>query len=119
MPIGLVVAGCAGGRDGDGGDQRGDHGLAAAANTTPMASAPDVSNVVTIGSVLYTDYVYVFQGAGLVLLVAMIGAIVLTLRHKPGVKRQNIGAQVARTPKTGMRIVQIKSGAGVEEEAPR
>jgi NADH-quinone oxidoreductase subunit J len=92
---------------------------AAAANTTPMASAPDVSNVVTIGSVLYTDYVYVFQGAGLVLLVAMIGAIVLTLRHKPGVKRQNIGAQVARTPKTGMRIVQIKSGAGVEEEAPR
>src|SRR5688572_30396953 len=61
---------------------------AAASNAAPMASAADVSNVVTIGQVLYTDYVYVFQGAGLVLLVAMIGAIVLTLRHKPGVKRQ-------------------------------
>ncbi|MCE3290695.1 MAG: NADH:ubiquinone oxidoreductase subunit, partial [Caulobacter sp.] len=51
----------------------------------PAASLPDVSNAETIGRVLYTDYVYFFQAAGLVLLVAMIGAIVLTLRHKPGV----------------------------------
>src|SRR5690349_15036174 len=59
----------------------------------PAASLPDVSNAETIGRVLYTDYVYFFQAAGLVLLVAMIGAIVLTLRHKPGVKRQNIAKQ--------------------------
>ena len=48
---------------------------------------------------LYTKYVYFFQGAGLILLVAMIGAIVLTLRHKEGVKRQSIAAQVARRPR--------------------
>jgi NADH-quinone oxidoreductase subunit J len=65
--------------------------------------------------VLYTDYVYYFQAAGLVLLVAMIGAIVLTLRHRKGVRRQNIADQVARTPASGMRIVQIKSGEGLGE----
>ncbi|NBB17126.1 NADH-quinone oxidoreductase subunit J [Caulobacter sp. SLTY] len=81
----------------------------------PEASAPDVSNAETIGRVLYTDYAYFFQAAGLVLLVAMIGAIVLTLRHKPGVKRQNIAAQTARGPKTGMTIVDIKPGAGEGE----
>jgi NADH-quinone oxidoreductase subunit J len=75
----------------------------------------NVTNAEAIGSVLYTDYVYIFQAAGLVLLVAMIGAIVLTLRHRPGVKRQNIAAQVARNPKTGMTIVQIKDGAGIPE----
>ena len=75
----------------------------------------DVTNAEAIGRVLYTDYIYFFQAAGLVLLVAMIGAIVLTLRHKPGVRRQSIADQVARTPKTGMRIVQIKSGEGIEE----
>ena len=58
--------------------------------------------VVYVGAVLYTDYVYFFQAAGLVLLVAMIGAIVLTLRHKGHVKRQVIMDQVARTPKTPM-----------------
>ncbi|MDO9335518.1 MAG: NADH-quinone oxidoreductase subunit J [Caulobacteraceae bacterium] len=81
----------------------------------PMANAPDVSNAETIGRVLYTDYVYFFQAAGLVLLVAMIGAIVLTLRHKPGVKRQNIGRQNARGPASGMTIVDIKPGVGEGE----
>ncbi len=80
----------------------------------PLTPSP-VTNAEAIGQVLYTDYVYIFQAAGLVLLVAMIGAIVLTLRHRPGVKRQNIAAQVARTPKTGMTIVQIKDGAGIPE----
>ena len=88
---------------------------AAAANDTPAASADNVSNAETIGRVLYTDYVYFFQAAGLVLLVAMIGAIVLTLRHKPGVRRQVIADQVAREPKTGMRIVSIKPGQGISE----
>ena len=79
-----------------------------------QASTPNESNVETIGWVLYTDYVYVFQAAGMVLLVAMIGAIVLTLKHRAGVKRQDIAAQVARTPAKGMRVVTIKSGEGIE-----
>ena len=77
--------------------------------------ATDVSNAESIGRVLYTDYVYFFQAAGMVLLVAMIGAIVLTLRHKPGVRRQVIADQVARNPKTGMRVVSIKPGEGIGE----
>ena len=63
---------------------------------------------------LYTDYVYLFQAAGIVLLIAMIGAIVLTLRHKPNVRRQVIADQVARTARTGMRVVDIKPGEGIE-----
>jgi NADH-quinone oxidoreductase subunit J len=90
-----------------------DHGAAAGASV--LAPAADVSNTEAIGRVLYTDYVYFFQAAGLVLLVAMIGAIVLTLRHRKGVRRQSIADQVARTPATGMRIVQIKSGEGLSE----
>ena len=89
---------------------------AAAAHDAPLVPSHDVTNAEAIGRVLYTDYVYFFQAAGLVLLVAMIGAIVLTLRHKPGVKRQDIAKQVARTPKTGMKLVQIQSGQGVREE---
>jgi len=86
-----------------------------AINAAPNASPGGVPNTEAIGRVLYTDYIFFFQLAGLVLLVAMIGAIVLTLRHKPGVKRQNIGKQNARTPKTGMEIVQIKPGEGISE----
>jgi NADH-quinone oxidoreductase subunit J len=89
------------------------HGAAAKYDQPLVPSS--VTNAEAIGAVLYTDYVYLFQAAGLVLLVAMIGAIVLTLRHRPGVKRQNIAAQVGRTPKTGMDIVQIKDGAGIPE----
>jgi NADH-quinone oxidoreductase subunit J len=88
---------------------------AAGKNAAPMASPVGVPNTEAIGRVLYTDYIFFFQLAGLVLLVAMIGAIVLTLRHKPGVKRQDIGRQIARTPKTGMEIVQIKPGEGISE----
>ncbi len=74
-----------------------------------------VSNTEQIGRVLYTDYIYFFQSAGLVLLVAMIGAIVLTLRHKPGVKRQNIADQTARDRKSGLRVVKVNIGEGVSE----
>ncbi|MDR3510370.1 MAG: NADH-quinone oxidoreductase subunit J [Caulobacteraceae bacterium] len=87
----------------------------AAAGAAVLTPSHDITNAEAIGRVLYTDYVYFFQAAGLVLLVAMIGAIVLTLRHRAGVRRQNIAAQVARTPATGMRIVQIKSGEGLSE----
>jgi len=87
---------------------------AAAGNALPDANAGGTSNIEAIGKVLYTDYAYYFEAAGLVLLVAMIGAIVLTMRHKAHVKRQDIGKQVARNTKTGMEVVQIKSGSGVE-----
>jgi len=87
---------------------------AARLNDTPNIHT-DVSNAEAIGRVLYTDYVYFFQAAGLVLLVAMIGAIVLTLRHKPGVRRQVIADQVARDAKSGMRVVQIQPGQGIDQ----
>ncbi len=80
------------------------------------AAAPipaGVSNTKALGLVLYTTYVYYFQAAGFVLLVAMIGAIVLTLRHKEGVKRQNVADQVARTPATAIEIKKVPSRAGV------
>ena len=76
-------------------------------------SAGAASNVAAIGSVLYTKYVFFFQTAGLVLLVAMIGAIVLTLRHKTFVKRQNISEQVARGPATSIEIVSVETGKGL------
>ena len=91
---------------------------AARLNDTPMpqgkGAVAAMSNAEAIGRVLYTNYVYFFQAAGMVLLVAMIGAIVLTLRHKPGVKRQVIMDQVLRTPATGMRMVSPKPGEGID-----
>ena len=72
-----------------------------------------VTNTEALGRILYTDFIFYFQAAGLVLLVAMVGAIVLTLRHKEGVKRQNISAQVARTPATAIEIVKVKPGQGI------
>ena len=92
---------------------------AARLNDQPMArgagAAAGVTNAEAIGRVLYTNYIYFFQAAGMVLLVAMIGAIVLTLRHKPHVRRQVIADQVARTPRAGMRVVSLKPGQGVSE----
>ncbi|MGC1778163.1 MAG: NADH-quinone oxidoreductase subunit J, partial [Xanthobacteraceae bacterium] len=64
-----------------------------------------VTNTEALGLVLYTRYVYFFQAAGLILLVAMIGAIVLTLQHKPNVRRQNIASQVARNRATAIDVV--------------
>jgi NADH-quinone oxidoreductase subunit J len=87
-------------------------GAMAAKHEAPL---PAVSNTELIGRVLYTDYVYFFQAAGLVLLVAMIGAIVLTLRHKPNTKRQVIADQTARTPATGMAVVKVRVGEGIAE----
>jgi NADH-quinone oxidoreductase subunit J len=86
---------------------------AASHNPAPMSAAAGLTNAETIGRVLYTQYIYYFQAAGLVLLVAMIGAIVLTLKHKEGVRRQSIAQQVARTRAKGLRVVDIKPGAGI------
>ena len=72
-----------------------------------------VTNTEALGRILYTDFIFYFQAAGLVLLVAMVGAIVLTLRHKEGVKRQNISAQVARNPATAIEVIKVKPGQGI------
>ncbi len=82
----------------------------AAAAATPSGT---LSNTAALGEVLYTRYVYYFQAAGMILLTAMIGAIVITLQHKPGVKRQDVGAQVARTPETAVELRKVPSRVGI------
>ena len=81
-----------------------------AAPTPPIA---DISNTEAIGRILYTKYVYFFQAAGLILLVAMVGAIVLTLHHKVGVKRQSVAEQIARDPATAIEIKKVEPGKGI------
>ena len=76
-------------------------------------AAANVTNTEALGQILYTKYVYFFEAAGLVLLVAMIGAIVLTLRHKQGIKRQDVSAQVARGPATAIEIRKVEPGQGI------
>jgi NADH-quinone oxidoreductase subunit J len=85
----------------------------AKAITAPIPPVSDVSNTQALGLVLYTRYIYFFQAAGIILLVAMVGAIVLTLQHKPNVRRQNIAEQVARRRDTAIEIVKVKSGQGL------
>ncbi len=79
----------------------------------PIPDMADVSNIEALGNILYTRYVFFFQIAGLILLVAMIGAIVLTLQHRPNVRRQNISEQVARTPETAIEVRKVESGKGI------
>ena len=79
--------------------------------TAPIAS--DVSNTQALGEVLYTRYVYFFETAGVILLVAMIGAIVMTLQHKPDVRRQRVGEQLARTRASAIEVVKVRSGQGL------
>ncbi|WP_424939645.1 NADH-quinone oxidoreductase subunit J [Aliiroseovarius sp. S253] len=84
---------------------------AARAAVTP---ALDVAhNTEALGQILYTQYILLFQLAGLILLVAMIGAIVLTLRHRTNVKRQNVMAQMHRDPAKAMEIIDVKPGQGL------
>jgi NADH-quinone oxidoreductase subunit J len=84
----------------------------ASAGARASATPAGITNTEALGHIIYTDYVYYFQIAGLVLLVAMIGAIVLTLRARPGVRRQSIPAQNARTPEAAMQLVDVKPGQG-------
>ncbi|MGA8322724.1 MAG: NADH-quinone oxidoreductase subunit J, partial [Xanthobacteraceae bacterium] len=81
--------------------------------TAPIPAADQITNTQALGLVLYTRYVYFFQAAGVILLVAMIGAIVLTLQHKTNVKRQSVAAQNARTKAAAIEIVQVQSGQGL------
>ena len=78
------------------------------------ASPTDVENTRAIGDVLYTEFIVPFQLAGLILLVAMIGAIVLTLRRRPGVLRQTVAAQVARSRKDVIEVRSVEQGKGQE-----
>ena len=83
---------------------------------SPSGAASGITNTEAIGRVLYTDYLYFFEIAGMILLTAMIGAIVLTLRHKEGVRRQSIAAQNARTPAKGMAIITVAPGESMVPE---
>lgn len=79
-----------------------------------LPESTGVHNTAQLGRVLYTEYVYLFQLAGLILLVAMIGAIALTLRSRPGVKRQNISTQNSRRREDTVRLAKVNSGEGAE-----
>lgn len=79
----------------------------------PIPDMATRGNTQAIGDILYIDFVFYFQTAGLVLLTAMVGAIVLTLRHKANVKRQSISEQVARTPATAIEIKKVETGKGI------
>ena len=82
--------------------------------TSPIPPIEQISNTEAIGLVLYTRYVYFFELAGLILLVSMIGAIVLTLQYRERVRRQNIGVQNARNPKLAVELRNVRPGQGVE-----
>jgi NADH-quinone oxidoreductase subunit J len=84
-----------------------------AAIAEPIARQGTITNTEMLGRLIYTKYVYLFQAAGLILFVSMIGAIVLTLRHRQGVKRQSIAKQLARTRAESMQVVKVKPGEGV------
>ena len=92
-------------------------GFSKAPPGVPAAAIPDpsegVTNTQALGRILYTDYIFVFQGAGLILLVAMVGAIVLTLRQKEGVKRQSIAEQVARRPEAAVTMMKVEPGKAI------
>ncbi len=80
----------------------------------PIPDMNEISNIEALGNVLYTHYVFFFQIAGMILLVAMIGAIVLTLHHKEKARRQDISSQVARNPVSAVEVISdVKPGKGL------
>ncbi|WP_353472582.1 NADH-quinone oxidoreductase subunit J [Salipiger sp. H15] len=87
--------------------------LASSQLTAPAPAPEEMQNTVALGVLLYDRYFLLFQLAGLILLVAMIGAIVLTLRHRTNVKRQNVLAQMWRDPATAMELKDVKPGQGL------
>jgi NADH-quinone oxidoreductase subunit J len=87
--------------------------LAESAARAPSPPPSSVTNTHALGLVLYTNYIYLFELAGFVLLVAMVGTIVLTLRHREGVRRQSIDRQMARRAEESLEIKNVPSGSGV------
>jgi len=83
----------------------------------PVPTAAGFTNTRALGDLLYTRYIFAFQAAGMILLVAMIGAIVLTLRHRAGTRRQVIADQIARQRGETVEIVKVPIGAGIGAEA--
>ena len=79
----------------------------------PTPAIAEVTNAEALGRLLYTRYIYLFQASGLLLLVAMIGAIVLTLREREGVRRQRISHQLARTRENSIEIKKVETGTGI------
>ena len=79
----------------------------------PIPDPAEVENTRALGLVIYDQYILLFQTAGLILLVAMIGAIALTLRHKAGIKRQNVLAQMYRDPAKALELRDVKPGQGL------
>ena len=86
-------------------------GVPSAAAVSP-AGGVSLSNTRALGNILYTRYLFAFQAAGLILLVAMVGAIMLTLRHRADVRRQSISAQLARTRAQSVEVVKVSIGSG-------
>ena len=83
-------------------------------NSTKSSIENGVSNTHSLGQVLYTDYIHVFQISGMILLIAMIGAIVLTFRQREGVKKQSYINQITRNPTTAVELLDVKSNQGVK-----
>ena len=79
----------------------------------PTPPAGEVTNTEALGRLLYTDYFYLFQAAGVILLIAMVGAIVLALRHREGVRRQSIARQVARRREDAVELRDVTPGSGI------
>jgi NADH-quinone oxidoreductase subunit J len=86
---------------------------APAMRAAEMPAPADVQNTAALGQIIYTDYVYMFQTAGLILFVAMIGAIVLTLRHRTHIKRQSVPDQMYRRREDAVELVDVKPGQGI------
>jgi len=80
---------------------------------SPTPALSEADNTYALGQLIYTDYIYLFQASGLILLVAMIGAIVLTLRHRKDIKRQSVVAQMHRDPAKAMELIDVKPGQGL------
>ena len=82
-------------------------------NSINLIASTETSNTQLLGNVIYTDYIHVFQLSGMILLVAMIGAIVLTFRHRPNLKRQSYIKQISREKNEGVELVDVESNKGV------
>ena len=81
---------------------------------TNLISSNDISNTHALGQILYTDYIHVFQISGMILLVAMVGAIVLTFRQRSGVKKQSYIKQISRERAEGVEVLEVQSNKGVK-----
>lgn len=89
------------------------HLSAESVNSIAVPIPEAVTNTHALGAIIYTDYIYLFQVAGFILLIAMIGAIVLTHRNRPGVRKQKIADQLARKPEDTLEIHKVESGKGI------